>query len=221
MPHSPSPRVQAQEADPAPPARRRGRPSIAASRRAEIIEAYVECIREHGMAGATVDKVAQALGLSRTLVFHYFGDMQTLSRAVLEHIVTTAVRTMTEARKGLAIPARREALVDFVVNGPNLRELRDMIVQAEVNAVAGHDEAVAAMLSEMWEVWIAAVVDELLVCFPQADRRRCEWVGYGLACLGEQHWWLTFIGPGARRRNDALQAAESLLATLQTQGETE
>jgi AcrR family transcriptional regulator len=219
MSRTPTLRIPAPQADPAPPARRRGRPSIAASRRAEIIEAYVECIREHGMAGATVDKVAQALGLSRTLVFHYFGDMQTLSRAVVEHIITTAVRTMAEARKGLSLPDRRKALVDFAVNGPNFAELRDAIVLAEVNALAGHDEAVAAMLAEMWEVWITAVVDELSVCFPKAGRRRCEWVGYGLACLGEQHWWLTFIGPGARRRDDARRAMEGLLATLQTPGE--
>src|SRR5215469_2504016 len=140
MPRIPASRVRTQDPVHAPPPRRRGRPSVALARKAEIVEAYVECIREHGMAGATVDKVAQALGLSRTLVFHYFGDMQTLSRAVFEHIVTTAVRAMTDARKGLPLPARREVLVDFVVNGPNLRELRDMIVQAELNALSGHDQ---------------------------------------------------------------------------------
>ena len=220
MPHTPKAAVQA-SAGPEPPARRRGRPSIALARRAEIIEAYVECIRAHGMAGATVDKVAQALGLSRTLVFHYFGDMRTLSRAVVEHIVSTAIRNMTESRKGLSIPARRQALIEFAVNGPNFGELRDLIVQAEVNALAGHDEAVAAMLSEMWDVWIAAVVDELAMCFPRADRRQCEWVGYALTCLGEQHWWLTFIGPGARRREDVRRAAENLMATLETPGEAE
>ena len=208
---------------PAPdaPVRRRGRPSVASARRAEIVEAYVDCIRAHGMTGATVDKVAQTLGLSRTLVFHYFGDMRTLSRAVVEHIVATGIRSIAEGGKGLSIPARRRALIDFAVNGPRFGALRDLIVQVEVNALAGHDEAVAAMLSEMWEVWIGAVADELSACFPQAERRRCEWVGYALACLGEQHWWLTFIGPGARRREDARQAAESLIATLENPGDAE
>jgi AcrR family transcriptional regulator len=196
------------------PPRRRGRPSIALARRTEIIEAYVECIRAHGMSGATVDKVAQTLGLSRTLVFHYFGDMQTLTRAVVDHIVGAAIRNMAESHKGLSIPARRRALIDYAVNGPNLGELRDLIVQAEVNALAGHDEAVAAALSDMWGVWIAHIVNELAACFPQADRSQCEWVGYALCCLGEQHWWLTFIGPGVRRRDDVRRAAESLMATL-------
>ena len=192
---------------------------MALERRAEILAAYVEGIRAYGMAGATVDKVAQALGVSRTLVFHYFGDMQTLTRAVAGHIVETAIRNMTERRKGLSIPARRAELVDFTAGGPNFAELRDLIVQAEVNALAGHDETVAAMLSEMWEVWIAAVIDELAACFPEADRRQCEWVGYALTCLGEQHWWLTFVGPGARRRDEARRAAESLIATLQASGD--
>ena len=134
-------------------------------------------------------------------------------------LVDTAIRNMSESRKGLSMSARRQAVVDFAVNGPNFSELRDLIVQAEVNALAGHDATVAAMLFEMWEVWIAAVVDELVACFPKADRRQCEWVGYALTCMGEQHWWLTFIGPGARRRDDARQAAESLIATLQTPGD--
>lgn len=220
MSHKPKANLQV-PAELEAPVRRRGRPSIAAARRAEIIEAYVECIRAHGMSGATVDKVAQTLGLSRTLVFHYFGDMQTLSRAVVEHIVSNAVRNLVQSRRGLSVPARRRALVDFTVNGPNVGELRDLIVQAEVNALAGHDETVSAMLSEMWEVWIAAVIDELAACFPQADRRKCEWVGYALTCLGEQHWWLTFVGPGVQRREDARRAAESLIATLESAGETE
>ena len=205
------------EAD--PPVRRRGRPSIALARRAEIVEAYVECIRAYGMAGATVDKVALTLGLSRTLVFHYFGDMRTLSRAVVEHIISAAIRNMTEGRKSLSTSARRRALVDFAVNGPNFSEVRDLIVQAEVNALAGHDETVAAMLSEMWDVWIGAVVDELAACFPHADRSQCEWVGYALTCLGETHWWLTLVGPGVRHRRDARRAAESLIATLQSSGD--
>ena len=220
MSRNPKAKLQV-SAEPHAAVRRRGRPSIAPARRAEILEAYVECIRSHGMAGATVDKVAQALGLSRTLVFHYFGDMQTLTRAVAEHIVSTAIRNMTESRKGLSIPARRRALIDFAVDGPNFGELRDLIVQAEVNALAGHDKTVAAMLSEMWDVWIAAVVSELSACFPQAGRRQCEWVGYALTCLGEQHWWLTFIGPGVRHREDARRAAQSLIATLESAGETE
>ncbi|HEV2366181.1 MAG TPA: TetR/AcrR family transcriptional regulator [Caulobacteraceae bacterium] len=220
MPRGPNASLQL-SAEPQPAVRRRGRPSIALARRAEIIEAYVECIRAYGMPGATVDKVAHALGVSRTLVFHYFGDMQALSRAVIEHIVSAAIRNMAESRKGLSLSARRRTLVDFTVNGPNFTEQRDLIVQAEINALAGHDETVAAMLSEMWEVWIAAVVDELAACFPQADRGQCQWVGYALACLGEQHWWLTFIGPGAGRRDDARRAAESLIATLQRSGEAE
>src|SRR5579872_3232760 len=125
MPRSSSSSLQI-SAEPESPVRRRGRPSIAPARRAEIIEAYVECIRAHGISGATVDKVAQTVGLSRTLVFHYFGDMRTLSRAVIEHIVGAAVRDMTESRKGLPIAARRKTLVDFTVNGPNSSELRDM-----------------------------------------------------------------------------------------------
>lgn len=201
------------------PVRRPGRPSLALTRRPEIVEAYIECIRSHGIPGATVDKVAQAMGVSRTLVFHYFGDMQTLTRAAAEHILRTSVRHLTEGRQSLSCAARREALLDYAVAGPHFAEPRDVVVLAELTSLAGRDPTIAAMLSEIWQSWIEAIVDEVSACFPAADPAHCASVGYALACLGEQHWWLTFIGPGAQRGSDARKAADNLMSTLQPPGE--
>lgn len=203
------------------PARRAGRPSVALARRREIIEAYTECIRRHGIAGATVDKVAQAMGVSRTLIFHYFGDMPSLTRAAAEDILSTSVRHLTEGRRTQSPAARREALLDYAVAGPHFAELRDVVVLAELTSLAGRDPTIAAMLSEIWRTWIQAVVDELAACFPAADPARRASVGYALACLGEQHWWLTFIGPGAQHGPDVRMAAKNLMSTLQIPGEAE
>jgi AcrR family transcriptional regulator len=204
----------APEAKTAGAVRRRGRPSVAPERRAEILEAYIECIRNLGLEGATVDQVAKALGVSRTLIFHYFGDTQTLTHATAEYIVANAIRDMTTRALGLAPAARRKALLSFMFEGAHFESLRDVVVIAELTALAGRDENVAALLSRMWEAQIDAIAGEIAACFPSAPEADRASVAYALTCLGEQHWWLTFLGPAAKRDRAARRAAEILLGAL-------
>jgi AcrR family transcriptional regulator len=199
--------------------RPRGRPSIAATRRVEIIEAYIQCIRTLGLDGATVDQIAKTLGVSRTLIFHYFGDTQNLTRALTEYIVANAIRDMTTRSLGLAPDARRKALLDFMFDGAHFRSLRDVVVVSELIALAGRDEIVATMLSRMWEAEIEAVTSELANAFPDASATDHAGVAYGLMCIGELHWWLTFIGPAAKRSQAARRAAEILVDALEKQSD--
>lgn len=195
-------------------ARRVGRPSIAEDRRAQIIEAFLECIRRHGLTGATVERVAEALGFSRTLVFHYFGDTEALTRTAAEQIFDqTLARLMTSLRT-LPTAQRGPAMLNFLFAGPHFGELRDVIVMAEITSLAGRDKRLHAMLADMWERSIGIVVDELRAVFPQADPSRCRAIGYALTCLAEENWWMTFIGPGLKRRNEARKAGEILFASL-------
>lgn len=195
-------------------ARKRGRPSVAVERREEILEAYIDCIRNLGVEGATVDQVAKAVGVSRTLIFHYFGDTQTLTRAAAEYIVANAIRDMTTRGLGLQAGARRKALLDFMFSGAHFQSLRDVVVIAELTSLAGRDESVAALLARMWEAQIEAISGEIDACFPDAPTRERASVAYALACLGEQHWVLTFLGPATRRSDVARHAAEILLGAL-------
>jgi AcrR family transcriptional regulator len=191
-----------------------GRPSIADARRPQIVEAFVECIRRYGLEGATVERVAEMLGVSRTLVFHYFGDTEALTRTATEQIFNqTLTRLMTYVRT-LPPAQRGHAILDFLFEGPHFGELRDVIVMAEITSLAGRDKRAHVMLADMWERSIEIIVDELRAAFPQADASRCRAIGYALTCLGEENWWMTFIGPGERHRGAARAAAEILLASL-------
>jgi AcrR family transcriptional regulator len=187
---------------------------VAPERRTEILEAYIECIRNLGLEAATVDQVARSLGISRTLIFHYFGDTQTLTRAAAEYIVANAIRDMTTRGLGLAPPARRKALLDFLFDGAHFQSLRDVVVFAELTSLAGRDESVVALLARMWEAQIDAITAEIVACFPDAAESDRTSVAYALACVGEQHWQLSFIGPATKRGRVARRGAELLLGAL-------
>jgi AcrR family transcriptional regulator len=195
------------------PGRKVGRPSIANDRRPQIVDAFAECIRRYGLHGATVERVAQMLGVSRTLVFHYFGDTQALVQAVTQHIFSTTLNRLRPLRDAPEL-RRADAILDFLFQGPHYAELKDVVVMAEITSLAGRDRHVHVMLAQAWEQGIEAMAAALQSAFPKADPDACRSVGYALICLAEQNWWQTFIGPAAKCPSAARDAAELLLRSL-------
>ena len=88
------------------------------------------------------------------------------------------------------------------------------MVEAELTSLGGRDQQVHKMYDKAWEKFIETVGAELYKTFPRAGHEECHRVAYALTCLGEQDWWLTFVGPGAGRRGIARKAGELLVAQL-------
>jgi AcrR family transcriptional regulator len=68
------PRTQPERAAPASPARRE-----------EVLEAALELIAEHGVAGASLRMLARRLGMSQPSLYHYFPSKDQLISAILDH----------------------------------------------------------------------------------------------------------------------------------------
>jgi len=69
------------------------------ARRHEILAAARECFARHGYEGATVRRLEEATGLSRSAIFHHFRDKESLFLAVAEDDAAAMVETV--ARNGL------------------------------------------------------------------------------------------------------------------------
>ena len=64
-------------------------------RRAALIEAALACIAEGGIAAFTVDRICDKAGVSRGLITHHFGAMNTLLAAVYSHIYAASLPPRT------------------------------------------------------------------------------------------------------------------------------
>jgi AcrR family transcriptional regulator len=78
-------------AAPAVAAKPRGRPKAAPSRtndpertRADILEVATREFAQHGLAGARIDVIAEAMRTSKRMIYYYFGSKEGLYVAVLE-----------------------------------------------------------------------------------------------------------------------------------------
>jgi len=64
-----------------------GRPSNREQRRAEILQAFARVLAEHGVAGATMARVAEEAGFVPGLIHHHFRDKDDLLDALLGALV--------------------------------------------------------------------------------------------------------------------------------------
>ncbi len=94
-----SPRTRRERAAPAPPARRE-----------EVLEAALELIAEHGVAGASLRLLAKRLGMSQPSLYHYFPSKDALITAILDY----STQRMLGAGSSVSPPRNVDDVARFV-----------------------------------------------------------------------------------------------------------
>lgn len=74
-----------------------------AARRAELIEAAMTAIREHG-SGVGMDQIARAAHTSKPVIYRYFADKAELQRAIVADIAASLLRRVVTALDGVTDP---------------------------------------------------------------------------------------------------------------------
>lgn len=100
----------AEVSEPAPPAGRRWERAVArhrADQRDEILTAALALLQERGMAGLTMAGIAEAAGISRPTLYHYFADIDALLAAWVGREVERSVGVLVATATAIADPVER------------------------------------------------------------------------------------------------------------------
>jgi len=183
-----------------------GRPSLAPQRREEILAALERCVLRYGVAGTTVQAVASEAGCQRTLINHYFGDMDGLVDALLEQLSENFNRSYRAANP---VPIGVNALLDFLFRRP----------ASSANELIGAFHAAGAEsarepLANMYE-GAAALLSKLLRAeFPEASATRCRSTAFALVCLTISRYHLGGLGVAPRQIQTLRSSAKVLIDAL-------
>ncbi len=183
-----------------------GRPSLAEPRRREILAAFERCVLRDGLANATVAAVAAEAGFQRTLIHHYFGDMESLVRALVVKLtdeLTQSFRRATAQSPGIS------AVLDFLFRRAPSRVHR-LIGALRAPGVASANEALAGM----YEGFASALGAYLRAEFPAAPAGRCRSTAFAIVCLGMSRSQLAGLGVSRRRTQGLRESAEVLIDSL-------
>ena len=87
-----------------------GRKSKSTIRRREIMESCYQVIAKKGLEGATLKRIAREMGVSPSLLMHYFASKEELILALVDYMVEKMERTYFQAVKKTASARQRLAL---------------------------------------------------------------------------------------------------------------
>lgn len=161
----------AEPSDPGSPGARSrgvGRPSVVAERRRQILDAVEECIVTHGLAGTTLDRIADEAGLTRSNLAHFVGNRDEIIEAAVERSVTRFIELMQAEVADLPPEDQLRAFLDSVLGGSE-RVSRATKLMNELSAAANHGEHARAVLRpalERSDSWIGGLVEAR---YPQAS----------------------------------------------------
>ncbi len=192
-----------------------GRRSVRAERRQQILVGFEHCIAEHGLAGVTLERVAEYAGVGRAAIRHNVGNRDALIEAALQRIAERHRRQYASLVAALPGEDRVEALMRYLFVGAFSGPLdAEDVVLDELFAVRHREPKVAELLASTYRDLESTIAGELVACYPRAGRARCKRVAYLIMSLAFGHSTFNGLIGGARRGRATLDCARELVAQL-------
>lgn len=185
-----------------------GRASRKQERAEQILEAFERCVAEHGLAGASLERVAVYAGLGRPAIRHNVGNREALIEAALERIATRHKRAYAAIAERLPPSGRLEAMLEYLFLGPfSGPATEEDAVLDELFAIRHREPRVAALLDGVYADLQATIAAELRREHSGAGAARCRTVAYQLMALAFGHSTFSTLEIGARRGRASLRLA--------------
>ncbi|MCU4707933.1 TetR/AcrR family transcriptional regulator [Acinetobacter pittii] len=186
-----------------------GRPSKAQERSYEILQAAVSVVAREGLEGITFAKVAEASGMQRTLVHHYFSSRSELINAFIEHYIGKMGIEILHRFSGKPLSER----IAMVFGPEAFRTQDDLIVWLELVAQSARNPLIQQMLYTLWtKQWLPDFENQLAQEYPNATPEAISSATYVIVCLFEAYW--TFSIQGVTDQHRQKQMEETALMIL-------
>jgi AcrR family transcriptional regulator len=186
-----------------------GRPSKAAERRAEIVDAFIRLVAVHGLEGVTLGGVASEAGVQRAAARHFVGNRPELIAAAIEEL-TRRYRATVEVAVGEAPSIER--LIDALFGRVWVHDLSDVshAFDALMQEAARH-EPTRVLVKQAYEVLLDEIDQALERSRPLMSAAERRDAAYAIACLAEQNALMQQLGFPAARSVAAKRCAWALV----------
>jgi AcrR family transcriptional regulator len=189
------------------------RPSLAATRREQILDALERCLARGGLEGTTLESVAAEAGVARPVIRHYFGNRDALLAAAVERAVAAYRCDLEDALRALPRQRRLAGLLDYLFLGRFLGNPERERLFGALFAGAG-DAGSRRLLLESYRRFEDACFAALRAEAPAAPAAAVRSAAYAIVCLAEQNASLLGIGFPRTRAHSARGTAAAIARDL-------
>ena len=150
------------------------RPDISEERTSQILDAFAVCIGRAGVAGTSLQDVADAAGVHKSIIRHYVGSRDDLVNALTSRTIGGYRTEMIVARREEGLPGFLDSI--FTVDADAFEiALFDSLTRASDE----YPEA-SALVEDLVDEIFDVLVDELGSSHPGAKRSDIEVVSVGV-----------------------------------------
>ncbi|MEV6701599.1 helix-turn-helix domain-containing protein [Streptomyces sp. NPDC051453] len=191
-----------------------GRRSLAAERRGQVMEAASQCLVKYGLAGTTLERIAEESGLSRSHIRHYVGNRDALLLALVDWVQERDDRVFA-ATVEQALPEQRLAIALDYLFGPEFASADDeTAVIRELLRAGDEDETLREAMLGGYRLIQAAIDQALAAEFPHSTATVRRSTAYGLLALALGNAMMAGLDPRVSSGGLVRVAGEALVAQL-------
>lgn len=164
---------------------------VADIRKPEILRAAFRAISEGGLPAPSYDAIAQAGGISRQLIRHYFPDPEDLILGLCDML---AAAYRDRMMKGIIAADSRERLTVFLdfyfglLEGEGLDKPADDTVYDAMLAMAAGSDRVRGNLHDQYSLLRHTIAHEVQISHPTLPQSACREIAYLFVSLMYGHW---------------------------------
>ncbi|WP_326731765.1 helix-turn-helix domain-containing protein [Streptomyces phaeochromogenes] len=160
-----------------------GRRSMAAERRQQVMEAASRCMARNGLAGTTLEKIAEESGLSRSHIRHYVGNRDDLLLALVDWVQERDDRAFAAAVEQAPPEQRLAVAMDHLFGAWFLGAGDEGAVILELVRAGQSDDTLREAVMSGYRLMLAAIDSGLAAEFPESTPVVRRGTAYGLLCL--------------------------------------
>lgn len=156
------------------------RPSMAAQRKEEILDALYECILSDGIQATSLENIADKAGMKRTILRHYIGNRDDIICALSARFRSLYSQQWERLLSWLPSMNRVDVLLDALFNVTNQEHVEMAIAGEAIFSEAKRLPEVKQDQQDIMDEFIQVVSGLLKEEYPCADDRRVSLVAHGL-----------------------------------------
>ncbi|WP_198170474.1 MULTISPECIES: TetR/AcrR family transcriptional regulator [Actinoplanes] len=191
---------------------------MAAERTEQIMQATARCLQKHGLAGTTLERVAEESGLSRSHVRHYVGNRDDLLQKFANWLYSGYEAEFIGRIAGADGRDKLPIVMDYLFSTGFLPISDDDTVIRELITAGIADERIRVVMQTHYTQAIQSVEDALAAEHPEASPGARRAVAYGLWCLAMGNSMMAELQLPVASGGLVRAAAESLLERLSRHG---
>ena len=193
------------------------RAKIEDKRKEQILQAFEACVIRHGLAKTTLQKVADEVGLPRSLVRYFVGNRSDMVDLLIARMIERGEAMLATAQQG-GKASNLNDLLDTVFDGAFNNETSNNVV-GELWYLAERDLTIRARLADMYGRITDALVTQMTLEKIGPDLAEREAVAHALLSLA--YGEASFNGIGLQKNNSisSRRLADALIKELASAAE--